>query len=350
MLKIRKNMVLKKSSWRSGLLSHLSACALALTYAWLISQSDYVRTGLQFIAPVIIILFVHLTWMAAFDRLQPGFSSDLFRQTTQSAVWMCLLITGYSIIAPMPSKAAGDSFEGLLVVLICLAMLSAVIAILTLIIRYGFKLARYVYSSLKKTPDGSDGGNDTRLFDFGSLGVAFLLLGISSLEGLPNTYSFAASNRSVASTFIPKSPDVVWQTLQTATSPQFLLPQALRYFPQPVEVTIDEGTALGALRKVKMSGREGTGYLTLQVTQRNENHVRFDVLSDTSPYAQWIAYKSLTYEVIPMGTVTQLNVSLEYERLLSPAWFFNYAMKGAAYLAMGVLADDVKARAQSPDA
>jgi hypothetical protein len=70
------------------------------------------------------------------------------------------------------------------------------------------------------------------------------------------------------------------------------------------------------------------------------------VISDTSPYAQWVAFHTLTYQVTPNAQNTQLDVTLEYDRLLSPAWFFTPAIKGAAHLAMSVLARDVKLRAE----
>jgi hypothetical protein len=73
------------------------------------------------------------------------------------------------------------------------------------------------------------------------------------------------------------------------------------------------------------------------------------VVSDTSPYANWVSYQSLTYRTRTEQGLTILDVTLEYDRLLAPAWFFAPAIKGAAYLAMDVLARDVKSRAEDGD-
>lgn len=70
------------------------------------------------------------------------------------------------------------------------------------------------------------------------------------------------------------------------------------------------------------------------------------MLSDTSPIANWVAHKSLEYRVEGRGDATKLTVTLEYDRLLAPAWFFDFLMGGATYLAMDVLARDVKKRAE----
>ena len=73
----------------------------------------------------------------------------------------------------------------------------------------------------------------------------------------------------------------------------------------------------------------------------------FEILSDTSPFAMWVAHKHLTYRVEAAGNdATRLTVSLDYDRMLAPSWFFTPATKGAARLAMDVLARDVKSRAE----
>jgi len=138
----------------------------------------------------------------------------------------------------------------------------------------------------------------------------------------------------------------VWQALDTATQPDFPIPSFIAAFPRPVDVMVDEGTALGAKRVVKFKGREGEGLLSLEVTDRTANNAIFTVLSDTSPIAQWVAHRSIEYRVEPAGLNTKLTVSIQYERKLAPAWFFNPFMNGATAMAMNVLASDVKERAE----
>jgi hypothetical protein len=134
--------------------------------------------------------------------------------------------------------------------------------------------------------------------------------------------------------------------MQTATSPDFPLPNILGFFPRPVEVSVDESVGLGANRVVQFKGREGAGALHLRVATRTDTTVTFDVMSDTSPYAGWITHQHLTYRITPEGSGTRIAVTLDFERRLAPNWFFGPMMRGAARLAVDVLARDVKARAE----
>jgi len=200
--------------------------------------------------------------------------------------------------------------------------------------------------SLCSSDDENSQGPGSLRFDFGSLATATLFLGICSAEGVPQLYSFESANISRASHYVDTSPTNVWRALEQATSPAFPLPSILHAIPIPVDVTIDEGTQLGSIRKVAFEGREGSGYLTMHVVERTQNRVVFEVLSDTSPIAAWVAHRKLIYQVAPEKNGTRLSVHLEYDRLLAPAWFFSPMTRGAAYLAMDVLARDVKARAE----
>ena len=120
----------------------------------------------------------------------------------------------------------------------------------------------------------------------------------------------------------------------------------LKSIPQPVAVTVDEGAALGARRVVRFRGREGEGDLVLQVSRRTETEAVFQAVSDTSPVANWVRHKSLTFRVEPSGAGSRLTVVSDYDRLLSPAWFFRPYIRLASYLAVDVLARDTKQRAE----
>lgn len=324
---------------------HLLAAGLALQYAWFISQSAYVATGLQFIAPLIIIMAVHLCWIAVSRGLPVGFSSLVYWRSAQSSVGMAIVILFASIVAPKPAYASGsDVLETVLMVVFCVAIIAVVAGIAALAVYAFFKLISAIVKSIGSK---SDQGPDSRLFDVGSIAATGLFLGICSIEGVPNSYAFPSENQSVASYFVEATPAHVWQTMDQATSPDFPLPNILGVFPQPVDVITDEGTALGDMRVVEFQGREGTGYLTLRVVERTQARVVFNVISDTSPYANWVAHQNLIYEVRPEVDGTRLTVTLKYDRLLAPAWFFTLTTNGAAYLAMDVLARDVKTRSES---
>ena len=132
-----------------------------------------------------------------------------------------------------------------------------------------------------------------------------------------------------------------------ATQPEFPLPQILHTLPRPIAVLVDEGVELGSRRTVQFEGREGKGQLSMVVSERTDTKAMFKVLSDTSPFGNWIGYKYLTYEVHPLGNQSELRVSLDFERKLAPSWFFTPVMKTGAYLAMNVLARDTKHRAEA---
>lgn len=325
----------------TNLLIHCIAASAALYYAWLISQSAYVKTGFQFITPVLIIMAVHLLGLAMSRNLSSGFSSVIYKRSAQTAVGMALVIFSTSIVAPQPANAAvSDIAGGVLAVAFCVAVIAIIGGIVAFVIYLFFKAISLLFKR-----SGSN-GPENRLFDFGSLAVSGIFLSVFSLEGHPHSFAFPSGNESFASYHVDATPDQVWRAMEQATSPDFPLPSILSVFPQPTKVVTDEGTALGATRKVAFQGREGMGFLTFKVVERTNAIAVFKALSDTSPYAGWVAHKRLIYKILPEGSGTRLTVSLEYDRLLAPAWFFSPMTSGAAYLAMDVLARDVKTRAE----
>ena len=334
------------SSVETGM-GHAIAVTVATIYTWQVSQSAYVTSGLQFIAPLLVIMLVHLGWLWLAKGLRPGFANLVTRRSLQTALGLVLGIVFINMIAPMPAGArgmdsAGNFFGGLLVILFCLGVVAAVGAALAFLVWLFYRLITTVFSYLS----GNNNKNDTRLFDFGSLGVVFLELGLASLEGVPQAYRFAPAGQSAASVVIAASPAQVWQTMERTAQPSFALPEVLHVSPQPVAVLVDEGSTLGARRAVKIEGREGAGLLSLQVVERSETRAVFAVLSDTSPIAGWVGHRRLIYDVVPDALGTRLTVTLEFDRLLAPAVVFGPAITAAAYLAMDVLARDIKLRAE----
>jgi hypothetical protein len=329
---------------RSSFPAHLLAASCSLFFAWNIAQSAYMKTSLQFVAPLLVVMAVHLTWMLIRSRrLPPGFSSIVYRRSFETCFAMAGSLFLLALVAPVPAEASADEvIGGVLLVLFCGGIVVVVALVLAFIFRTISKAAKAIFKR-----GGNSGGPENRIFDFGSIALGAVVLIAASLEGLPNSYSFKAANQSAASTFVDAQPAQVWSTMEKATSPQYALPVLLGLFPQPVEVVTDEGTTLGAMRKVKFEGREGIGFLTFQVVERTSTRAEFQVLSDTSPYANWVKYDTLIYEVLLEGDGSRLTVTLEYKRLLAPAWFFTPIVKGAAYLAMSVLAGDVKFRSET---
>ncbi len=323
------------------LIPHLLAGALALLYAWGVAQTQLLTTGLQFVAPLLIIIAVHLAWLAWVRELVAGFSLRLYQRSVLTAGLIAGVLFVSTVFAPKPAHAdTGEIVGMLLMVVFCAAMIAAVVGAVAI----GLYLIGRIFFWLIGFVTGR--GPKNRMYDVASLSVAVGLLGVASLEGLPGGFAFSTQNQVRAAHVIQATPDHVWQTLQTATSPDFPLPSILSVFPRPVEVSTDEGVDLGAMRIVRFEGREGEGFLTLQVTERTPTMAAFTVLSDTSPFADWIGHRALTYHVVPEAGGVRLTVSLDYDRKLAPAWFFDPVMEAATVMAVDVLARDVKARAE----
>ena len=193
------------------------------------------------------------------------------------------------------------------------------------------------------------GPGDIRLLDAGLVVAALVALVLASLEGVVSAFTFHAADRATTTVAVAAPPGRVWHEVGRATSPEFPLPALLRSIPQPVAVIVDEGAALGARRVVRFRGREGEGDLVLQVVRRTGEEAVFEAISDDSPIAEWVRHRTLTFRVEPAeaGAGSRLTVSLHYDRLLAPAWFFRPYIRLAAWLAVGVLARDTRLRAEA---
>jgi hypothetical protein len=329
-------------------LLHVIAGALALGYAWLVSGTHYVTSGVQFVSPLAVVLLVHLGWLAACRELRTGFAMVAFGRMLATAIFIVIVTVACALYAPMPVGAANsdDLKRGLAAVGLlfgCLAVLALVVAAAALVIYAIGRGVISVYHMMKGPPEGPE----SRLFDAGVASLALLAIGSASLEGLGPALTFATRDGASATMHVAAPPARVWQEVGKATSPSFPLPAMLQTIPQPVAVLVDEGAALGARRIVRFRGREGEGDLVLRVVRRTEREAVFEAVSDASPIAMWVRHRSLTFRVEPVGTESRLTVASEYDRLLSPAWFFRPYIRVAAYLAMDVLARDTKERAEA---
>jgi Polyketide cyclase / dehydrase and lipid transport len=333
---------------------HLIAGGLALAYAWLVSGTHYVTSGVQFISPLAVVLLLHLAWLATRRELRTGFAMVAFGRVLATAICIVLFTVLCAMYAPLPAVAqnpAGRSnsaieiavyFSGCLVVLtlVILAAASAIYVIGYVITR-GLKS---IYHMMKGPPSGPD---ESRLFDASVVAMALLAISSASLEGLGPAFTFSTRDSASATVVVAASPARVWQEVGKATSPSFPLPRMLRTIPQPLIVLVDEGANLGARRIVHFKGREGEGDLVLEVIRRTDAEAVFAAVSDSSPIAMWVRHRSLTFRVEPAGAASRLTVASDYDRLLSPAWFFRPYIRMAAYLAVDVLARDTKQRAEA---
>lgn len=150
----------------------------------------------------------------------------------------------------------------------CGSIIAIIIAVFALFIRLIFLAGKGI---LGLTRGAGSSDDDSTTNDFGSLALVLAITGVASLEGLTNTYKFTTNSSITAQQVIAAPSMKVWQTMEQATSPSFALPNILHSFPKPVDVVVDEGVGLGAVRKVQFQGREGLGYLTLRVIERTDS-------------------------------------------------------------------------------
>jgi hypothetical protein len=330
-------------------LLHLIAGGLALAYAWLVSGTHYVTSGLQFVSPLAVVLLVHLAWLAVRRELGTGFAMVACGRMLATAVCIVVFTVVCAMYAPIPAGAinSDDVNRGLGSVGFffgCLAVLALVVSAAALVI-YGIGWGlKSIYYMIKGPPKGP---GESRLFDASVVSIALLAIGSASLEGLGPALTFATRDGASVTMVVAASPARVWQEVGKATSPSFPLPRMLRTIPQPVAVLVDEGASLGARRIVHFKGREGEGDLVLKVVRRTDTEAVFEAVSDASPIAMWVRQRSLTFRVEPAGAESRLTVASDYDRLLSPAWFFRPYIRVAAYLAVDVLARDTKERAEA---
>jgi len=332
------------------LIPHLIAALLALLYAWLVSNTRFVTTGMEFVSPLAIILAVHLAWIWAVDKPPPGFAQLVLGRALVTALGIVIFVVLVAASAPPQAEAAsrfGGQLAQFIAAIACLAVLAGVVfaaaAVAYLCVRGLIVLVKSI-GRWFGGPPGSGGG---RLNDFGYISLALLATVIASLEGMAPVMSFPSGDRVGSTVEVAAAPEQVWREIAKATSPDFPLPVMLKSIPQPVAVILDEGADLGAKRNVHFKGREGEGNLVLEVTHRTPDEVTFSAVSDTSPISKWVHQRGLTFRVEPNGTGSRLTVSSDYDRLLSPAWFFRPYIRLASYLAVNVLAQDTKARAES---
>ena len=330
----------KGAFFKQIVLGHVLAGAAGLYFAWVISGTPLMTTGVQFVAPMIVVLCVHTCWLLASGTRLAGQVQRLLARATQTAGLMVAGLLLFAILAPMPNHAQdwGPFGNDITMIVVCALMIAVVVLVVGGLL-YGIFFL--IWKAIKHR------GENDRLNGGVGLAVILSVLGAISLEGVPGAYTFSGSARASAEVEIDATPEAVWATMQTATSPVYPLPQLFTLLPRPVAVTVDEGTTLGANRVVHFSGREGMGDLHLRVTEADPNLARFTVQSDTTPLAGWITFRHLTYRLSPGpdGT-TRLTTSLDFERALAPAWFFEPVMRGTGALSMAVLAKDTKARAE----
>lgn len=188
------------------------------------------------------------------------------------------------------------------------------------------------------------------------LPVLVLLL---SLEGVTPALTFSGDDTVTVTRTVAATPDQVAAALARPLRFDDVAPAGLLGvgFPRP---EMDHGGALevGQRRTVMFAGahhRPGfvaphhwgaePGLLEFEVTAAAPNSVRWLAVSDSTPLATWLSWRSAEVSWLPIdATHTEITWSLSYTRRLAPAWYFGPIEHVVVQQAAGYLLDAVDLR------
>jgi len=155
-----------------------------------------------------------------------------------------------------------------------------------------------------------------------------LIFGLMSLEGVVDNWNFNRSEIIRVDALVRGSLEDV--RLQSELGPQFSrdrLPLYLRLgFPFPAQVE-GEGMAVGDEWKVYFEGGEGSpGDLIVRVTESTSDSLVCECVSDESHIAHWLDWREVRWDFSEgREGDTIVKMTMSYERLLDPAWYFGPA-------------------------
>jgi hypothetical protein len=113
-------------------------------------------------------------------------------------------------------------------------------------------------------------------------------------------------------------------------------PWTLAKFPD-LDSATGAGLDLGDERRMTFTGPHSTGTLVLGVAESADGSVRFGVVSDTSPMANWWTLTSSEVTWSAAGDHTRVRWTLRYERQLAPAAYFGPVERAFAHAAADYL-------------
>lgn len=159
------------------------------------------------------------------------------------------------------------------------------------------------------------------------------------MEGATPSLSFSRAESVMASRTVRATAAEVQAALGRAPDFSRPLPFLLRIgFPVPVSAR-GAGILPGDERIIRFAGGEGNpGDLTMRVSEFHPGLVRFEAVSDTSHIAHWLDWKAstVTWTETSPG-ICEVHWTVEYDRLLDPAWYFAPSERMAVKLAAGYL-------------
>jgi len=152
------------------------------------------------------------------------------------------------------------------------------------------------------------------------LGAVFL----SSLEGVSEALSFDRAETVKVTRFVPL--DLITARQALAEGPDFTsrrLPVFLALgFPTPQAIS-GFGLNQDAEWEVSFNGKsERFDPLRVRVVESREKRIRFRIIQDETEIGQWMRWREVTWDFEEKTNGTEVVMTVSYERLLDPAWYF----------------------------
>jgi|GEM_PF-27185 len=150
------------------------------------------------------------------------------------------------------------------------------------------------------------------------------LLALMSLEGTFSEFHFPREQEVVVEKTLNLPSEQVLPLLAKGPNIHQKKPWFLKIgFPEPQNIS-GEGLELGSTWKIHMAGGEGKpGDLIIRVTEKSENHIKTNIVEDTSHLNHWLTWHDVTYHWEATDkNQTKLKMKIRFRRDLSPSWYF----------------------------
>ena len=169
--------------------------------------------------------------------------------------------------------------------------------------------------------------------------IVLVPVALLSLEGSFDVTTLPVTNRVAASADVAGTLAEVEAALASVPAFDEPLPGFFRHarFPHPIAAA-GAGLDVGATRRIMFASPMGPAPLELRVTARGPGRVVFAVDADRTPIAGWMTLREAVVTWRFAGaTTTRVRWELEFDRELSPAFYFAPLERYAARLAAGYL-------------
>lgn len=177
-----------------------------------------------------------------------------------------------------------------------------------------------------------------------------VLLLLTSVEGVTPSLTMPTHAVVAATSVVSAAPSEIRRNLANPTLIDGSTNLVLALFPMPYAVETGD-LRVGAIhlahyryhRWFFTNTHEGT--TTLRITQSDETRIAAELVSDTSYLAKYLAVHEVVLEMTPRADgLTAVTISVDFDRKLSPAWYFGpleaYAVRRMArHLIQEILAN-----------